>query len=235
MKWPRSRDYIRVFRDDCRRPARQGPANRDFAHLGAKLISHIGGNAMRRFILFSAAVALLGGLSAAGTGQDSSRFDKIQQELKSDVPHILCVDERVATGGQPTDAAFGKLAANGYRAVLNLRTESEGVDLKHEQEAVNKAGMRYISIPIVSSAVNPEQVEDFLKAVKEKDNQPMLIHCGSANRVGALWMIHRVIDQGWTEDKALEEAIKIGLTSPVLKKFAHEYLAAHPPKKTFGY
>ena len=83
---------------------------------------------MRRFILLSTAVALLGGLAAAGPGQDSSRFDKIQQELKGDVPHILCVDERVATGGQPTDAAFGKLAANGYRAVLNLRTASEGID-----------------------------------------------------------------------------------------------------------
>ena len=215
-----------MFRDNGR-----VPASGDFTHVSAPLIFTNWGHAMRRFILLTGAVVLLGGLSAAGTRQDSSRFDKIQQELKGDVPHILCVDERVATGGQPTDAAFGKLAANGYRAVLNLRTASEGVDLKHEQEAVEKAWMRYISIPIVSSAPKPEQVEDFLKAVKEKENQPMLIHCGSANRVGAFWMIHRVIDQGWTEDKALEEAIKIGLTSPVLKKFAHEYIVAHPPQK----
>lgn len=159
------------------------------------------------------------------------KLDQIQQSLKDDVPHLLCVDERIATGGQPTDAAFAKLAANGYRSVLSLRTASEGIDLKHEQEAVEKAGMRYVSVPVVSSAPKPEQVDEFIKAVKNKDNQPMLVHCGSANRVGAFWMIYRVVDQGWTEDKALEEAIKIGLTSPGLKSFAHEYIESHAPKK----
>jgi len=175
-----------------------------------------------------------GVLSSANGQQDLNQLDKIQEALKDDVPRIICVDERVATGGQPKTAAFAKLAANGFRAVLNLRTDTEGIDLKEEQAAVEKAGMRYISIPVVSSAPRPEQVPEFIKAVKEKDNQPMLIHCGSANRVGAFLMIYRVIDQGWTEDKALQEAIKVGLTSPVLKKFAHDYVVAHPPAKSFS-
>src|SRR5213083_1897920 len=137
------------------------------------------GYGMKRFLLVFAAMASLGALSAARTQQESARFDKIQQALKDDVPHILCIDERVATGGQPTEGAFAKLAANGYRSVLNLRTASEGIDLKHEQEAAEKAGMRYVSIPVVSSAPKAEQVEDFVKAVKDINNQPMLIHCGS--------------------------------------------------------
>ena len=85
-----------------------------------------------------------------------------------------------------------------------------------------------------ASAPRAEQVEDFIKAVKDINNQPMLIHCGSANRVGAFWMIYRVVDQGWPEDKALDEATKIGLTSPVLKTFAHEYIVSHQPKKSFS-
>ena len=186
---------------------------------------------MKKLLLLIVAIASLGALSTAGVPQESTKLDKIQQALKDDVPHILCLDERVATGGQPTDAAFAKLAANGYRAVLSLRTASEGVDLKHEQEAVEKAGLRYVSVPVVSSAPKPEQVDEFIKAVKDKDNQPMLIHCGSANRVGAFWMIYRVVEQGWAEDKALDEATKIGLTSPALKTFAHEYILSHQPKK----
>src|SRR6266404_5757359 len=186
---------------------------------------------MKRFLLLIAAMASLGALSAAGVQQESAKLDKIQQSLKDDVPRILCVDERVATGGQPTDAAFAKLAANGYRAALNLRTGSEGIDLKHERETIEKAGMRFVNIPVVSSAPKPEQVDEFIKAVKDKDNQPMLIHCGSANRVGAFWMIYRVVEQGWPEDKALDEATKIGLTSPMLKTFAHEYILSHQPKK----
>ena len=186
---------------------------------------------MKKICLLFATVASLSLLSIAGIRQDRDKLDKVQQALKDEVPRILCVDERVATGGQPTDAAFAKLAANGYRAVLNLRTGSEGIDLKHEQETIEKAGMRYVNIPVVSSAPKPEQVDEFIKAVKDKDNQPMLIHCGSANRVGAFWMIYRVVEQGWPENKALDEATKIGLTSPMLKTFAHEYILSHQPKK----
>jgi uncharacterized protein (TIGR01244 family) len=186
---------------------------------------------MRKIVLLLTTVASLSMLSMAGIRQDRDKLDKVQQALKDDVPHILCVDERVATGGQPSDAAFAKLAANGYRAVLNLRTASEGIDLKHEQEAIEKAGLRYVNIPVVSSAPKPEQVDEFIKAVKDKDNQPMFIHCGSANRVGAFWMIYRVVEQGWSEEKALDEATKIGLTSPVLRTFAHEYIGSRTQKK----
>lgn len=185
---------------------------------------------MKNLALVVSLVVSLGAFSAAAS-QERTKLDGIQQTLKDDVPHILCLDERVATGGQPTDAAFGKLAANGYRAVLSLRTASEGIDQKHEQEMIEKAGLRYINIPVVSSAPKPEQVDEFIGAVTNKANYPMLIHCGSANRVGAFWLIYRVISQGWPEDKALEEAIKIGLTSPTLKTFAHEYILSRQTKK----
>jgi len=183
-----------------------------------------------RFIV----LGLLAALSVAAVAQEKTKLDKIQQELKDDVPHLLCVDENFATAGQPKDTAFAKLAENGYRSVLNLRTASEGVDLKHEQEAVEKAGMRYVNIPVVSNSPKPEQADEFIKAVKNKNNQPMLIHCGSANRVGAFLMIFRVIELGWPEEKALEESTRVGLTSPVLKKFAQDYIAAHKSSKPFS-
>ncbi len=159
------------------------------------------------------------------------KLDQVQQTLKDDVPRIYCVDERVATGGQPTEAAYAKLAANGYRSVLTLRTGTENIDLKREKEIVEKAGLKYINIPFVTANPDPETVPRFIQAVKDEKNQPMLINCGSANRVGAMWMIYRVVDQGWSEEKALEEAVKIGLTNPTLKSFAEQYIAAHKAKK----
>ena len=48
----------------------------------------------------------------------------------------------------------------------------------------------------------------------------MLINCATANRVGAFMMIYRVVEQGWNEEKALDEAVKIGLRGDELKKFA---------------
>ncbi|MCI0491162.1 MAG: protein tyrosine phosphatase family protein [Blastocatellia bacterium] len=161
---------------------------------------------------------------AAPWQQKDERLSKIEQSLKGDVPNLLCINENFAAAGQPSEQAFGKIAENGYRSVLNLRTESE-IDLTRERELVEKAGMRYISIPVAGNALKPELADQFLSAVKDTANHPMMIHCGSANRVGAFFMIYRVVEQGWPEDKALEEATQIGLRSPALKKFAEDYIA----------
>jgi uncharacterized protein (TIGR01244 family) len=175
-------------------------------------------------VLVGALALVVCGVFGADAQKGREKLDQIEASLKGDIPKILCLDEKFATGGQPSDTAFDKLAASGFRAVLNLRTSAE-IDIDKQRGLVEKAGMRYIHIPVVSSAPRGEQVDEFLKAVRDPSNQPILIHCTAANRVGAFWMIYRAVDQNWPEEKALEEATKVGLSSPVLKAFAHEQIA----------
>ena len=158
---------------------------------------------------------------------EQKKLVELERTLKDDIPHLLCIDQNFATGGQPSQNAYAKLSSSGFRSVLNLRTAQEGISLEEEKQAVEKAGMRYINIPVVSRAPTPGQATEFLKAVKDKSLHPMLIHCASANRVGAFWLIYRVLEQGWPQEKALDEANRIGLSSPVLKSFALEYIASH--------
>ena len=158
---------------------------------------------------------------------ERARLDQIQKILSPDVPRILCLDENFATGAQPTGDAYVKAAASGFHAVLSLRTAGEGIDLVRERAQVEKAKLRYFNIPVVTSAPRPEQADEFIRLVKDPANHPMLINCASANRVGAFMMIYRVLEQGWSEDKALDEAVKIGTTTETLKKFAHDYIAQH--------
>jgi len=51
--------------------------------------------------------------------------------------------------------------------------------------------------------------------IKATDEQlpkvPVFIHCAAAIRVGAFWMVRRVVRDGWKEEAALEEANRIGL------------------------
>lgn len=173
--------------------------------------------------VFLISCALYGQPSASG----QEKLAAIEESLKSDIPHVLCLEENFATGGQPSVTAYAKLAASGFHSVLNLRTAQEDVNLKEEKNAVEKAGMRYINIPIVSTAPTSGQVTEFLAAVQDKSLQPIMIHCASANRVGALWMIYRVLGQGWPLEKALQEATRIGLTSSTLKRFAIDYIGSH--------
>jgi protein tyrosine/serine phosphatase len=81
-----------------------------------------------------------------------------------------------------------------------------------------------------SASPRPEQADEFLRVTRDKTNHPMLINCSTANRVGAFMMILRVVDQGWSEKKALDEAVRIGLTSDVLKQFATDYIARRKTK-----
>jgi protein tyrosine phosphatase (PTP) superfamily phosphohydrolase (DUF442 family) len=166
---------------------------------------------------------------AAEIPPPSKRGDlqRIERALSADVPRVLCLDDSFTTGGQPTGEAYVKAAANGFRAVLSLRTNSEGVDLVLERARVESNRMRYFNIPVNGAAPRAEQADEFLRIAREKTNHPMLVNCSTANRVGAFMMILRVVDQGWSEEKALEEAIKIGLASDVLKRFATDYIARH--------
>ena len=185
--------------------------------------------------LFMAIVGLLlfsiSSYAADAPQGDRARLDQIERYLKADVPRILCLDNDFASGAQPKDEAYAKAATSGFRSVLSLRAGNEGVELTRERSLVEKSKMRYLNIPVVSSAPRPEQADEFIRLVNEKSNHPMLITCASANRVGAFMMIYRVLEQGWPEDKALDEAVKIGTSAANLKKFAHDYIAQHKGKQ----
>lgn len=170
--------------------------------------------------------------AADSSPTDRARLEVIQRTLSTDVPRVLCLDENFATGGQPTGEAYVKAAANGFRSVLSLRTNAEGVDLVFERARVESSKMRYFNIPVNGSSPRAEQADEFLRIARDKTNHPMLVNCSSANRVGAFMMILRVVDQGWSEDKALEEAVKIGLSSDNLKKFAKDYIAQQRSKRS---
>jgi protein tyrosine phosphatase (PTP) superfamily phosphohydrolase (DUF442 family) len=189
---------------------------------------------MNKFPLFLAVALAISTLTIAAEDQpkDRGRLDQVERYLKSDVPRVLCLDDNFATGGQPTEQAFAKVAASGFRSVLSLRAPGEGIDLKRERSLVEKTGLRYFNIPVVSSAPRAEQADEFIRLVKEQSNHPMLINCASANRVGAFMMIYRVLEQGWSQEKALEEALKIGLRGDELKKFAQSYIAQHKTKQS---
>lgn len=188
---------------------------------------------MNRSVVVLAAILVISvSVIAADHKEDRARLDRIEQTLKSDVPRVLCLDDSFATGGQPTEQAFAKIAASGFRSVLSLRGPGEGIDLNKERALVEITGLRYFNIPVVSSAPRAEQADEFIRLVKEKSNHPMLINCSTANRVGAFMMIYRVLEQNWSEEKALNEALKIGLRGDELKKFAQSYIAQHKAKQS---
>lgn len=143
--------------------------------------------------------------------------------MKVEAPVVLCIDDQPAAGGQPTSSAYAKAAANGFRSVLTLRSASDGVDLIRERFMVEQNKMRYFNISATTKLPRLEQVDEFLRLARDQSNHPMLINCGFAERVAPLLMIFRIVEQGWSEEKAVEEAGRSGLKNNQLREFARAY------------
>jgi len=151
-------------------------------------------------------------------------------KAKVNVPVVLCIDDKPAAGGQPTGDAYAKAAANGFRSVLTLRSAKDGVDTLRERFLVETNRMRYFNIPSATSMPNTKQVDEFLRIAKDPTNHPMLINCAFAERVAPYMMIFRIKEEGWSEDKALEEAVRLGLPRDQMRKFARSYLTLRSAK-----
>jgi uncharacterized protein (TIGR01244 family) len=151
------------------------------------------------------------------------------QNVPSLIYNFLRVDKQICTGGQPTLEQLETLKAQGVRAVINLRLPSEH-NAAEEEARVKQLRMRYINIPVDREAPTAEQAETFLKALRDPKNRPAFIHCAAANRVGAFWMIYRVVADGWTIEKAEEEARKVGMRGARLRQFALDYIASRQKK-----
>ena len=177
---------------------------------------------MRRFIPVVSAVAVLGGVWFALSAQ-------IQKEQPTIFDFTL-INNQFCTGGQPKLEALEKLKAEGVKSILNLRTPPEHRAADEEAKA-KELGLKYFNIPVVFRDPKDEQADLFLQITDDPANRPMLIHCTAAVRVGAFWMIRRVLRDGWSVDAAEEEAQKIGLReAPHLVAFARAYIAKHQKK-----
>jgi len=140
------------------------------------------------------------------------------------IRNFVRVNDQFCTGGQPRLEQLEKLKADGIKSILNLRQPSEHRAAEEEAKA-KELGLRYFNIPFVFGDPKDEQATEFLRITEDPENRPIFIHCTAAIRVGAFWMIRRVLRDGWSIKDAEAEAEKIGLKdSPHLNEFARKYI-----------
>jgi uncharacterized protein (TIGR01244 family) len=172
------------------------------------------------------AAVLSASVAAQSTSQPPQSSQPSQPSIEG-VRNYTKIDATIGCAGATDAKALASIAKLGYKAVLNLREATEsGVNIDESRAAAETAGLKYIHLPFKGSEPDPKVADEFLKVVADTTNQPLFIHCGSANRVGAMWLIKRMVVDKWTEERAVAEAKAIGLSSAALQKFALDYVAA---------
>ena len=130
-----------------------------------------------------------------------------------DFPGARTPFERVLTGGQPTADQLAWAARNGYRTVVNLRAPGEDGELPGEAELVETLGMKYVAIPLAGAEeLTTENASKLARALEDPDALPAIVHCGSGNRVGALFGLKARAIDGLSVEEALEVAHRAGVT-----------------------
>ena len=134
----------------------------------------------------------------------------------------VMVSEGILAGGQPTEEQLAGLADAGYKTVINMRLPDEQGNT--QGEAVEAAGMNYVTVPIEGAAgLSEERARAFAEALDAAE-RPALVHCGSGNRVGALFALKAFYVDGATADEAIQFGLDAGMTR--LEGPVREHLAA---------
>jgi uncharacterized protein (TIGR01244 family) len=179
----------------------------------------------RRFIARSFVVSAV--LTAIALAPAAVRA-QVTKESVPGITNFSKIGTTIACAGATTPEAIAEVKKLGYAAVINLRQASEpGANVEQATAAAKAAGIKYVHLPFNAASPDPAIVEGFLKAVTDPANQPVFVHCASANRAAALWMIKRMNVDGWDADRAGTEAAALGLTNAALKTFALDYVKAH--------
>lgn len=130
--------------------------------------------------------------------------------------------------GQPSAADLKLAKSKGIKTVLSLRTNGE-IDWD-EAAAAQQLGLKFECVPFRGPETLTDEVFDKTRDILKqsaKAQEGVIVHCGSANRVGAIWLVHRVLDDHIPLAAAQQEAKQVGLRTAEYETRAIEYIQAH--------
>lgn len=141
------------------------------------------------------------------------------------------INDRFTVGGQPSAVELRDLAGKGFKSIVNLRCAGEAeqpLSPAQERIEVDKLGMRYLHIPVSSTAMQGTQVDQFRKQVASLPG-PVFVHCHSGKRAGAFVMMGNAVQAGWSGERTLTTAAQMGFQCnvPALKAFVKGYVDGH--------
>ncbi|MDX1455799.1 MAG: sulfur transferase domain-containing protein [Gammaproteobacteria bacterium] len=114
------------------------------------------------------------------------------------------------SAGKPAEEDIAAAAEAGVKCLVCVSDRSE-FDYDVQAAAENR-GLRFEYLPVNGPQdVTDENARRLDALLSEEANQPMIIHCGSGNRVGALYALRESCCQGADMAAALAAGRRAGL------------------------
>lgn len=130
---------------------------------------------------------------------------------------------------QPESTSFQQAAQAEFKSVLNLRSPQEEGALPDEQANVEQAGLVYAQIPVKPSEMSDELTDRVMQTLDELP-KPVLTHCKSGMRSGAMALMYQATRNNMSAEMALQKGKEKGFdhdAHPQMKQFLIHYIDSH--------
>ena len=165
--------------------------------------------------------ALVVALLAVDRSDESSPPSLEPAELGSTRPVHKFGD--IFLAGQPAEEDLQELKELGFETVINLR-QSDETDWD-EAAVASELDLQYVHLPFRSEEqLTDELFDEALLQLRQRKPGKTLLHCGSCNRVGAIWYAYRVLEEDAEPKQAEQEARTAGMRSEWLLAAAKAYV-----------
>jgi len=144
------------------------------------------------------------------------------------IPNYTRVRPGLAVAGAPSPAALAHLKEQGFKTVIDLRSESEG--LAAEKASVEGQGLRYVSVPMTAKSFTLADALKVKGVLDDPASGPVLLHCAAANRAGGVYAVIQA-KSGRTLEQAIEDGKKAGLSSDSMVEAVKRVVAEPAPAK----
>ena len=127
------------------------------------------------------------------------------------VPNLCSPQPDLLACGLPSEQDLQDAAKKGIKTIVNLCPVEETPP--SEPGLVTELGMAYVNIPVRGPQdLTKEAAQQLASIMDDCSNHPLLVHCRSSNRVGALIALKEYWFSGKSAEEALQQGRKAGLT-----------------------
>ena len=142
--------------------------------------------------------------------------DEGEQSIHVDLDDVIAAGkvesvDGMTSSGQPDEKALKVFADSGYSFVIDMRGPDENRGMDDFEGAVEAAGMQYLAFPVVGAEQVSFETAAKLDEVLQGIDGPVLMHCGSGNRVGAVLALRQSLN-GAADEESLEFGKDAGMT-----------------------
>ena len=146
----------------------------------------------------------------------SANADDGEQNIHVDLDDVIAAGivepvDGMTSSGQPDEVALQVFADSGYSVVIDMRGPDEDRGMDDFKGAVEATGMEYLAFPVVGADQVSFETAAKLDEVLQGIDGPVLMHCGSGNRVGAVLALRQSLN-GASDEESIQYGKDAGLT-----------------------